>query len=208
VLLHPCGGLAPFVNNWAYWVQGEGYVALVVDSFSPRGTTNVCRDGRNPTMQEVAADAFGALRYLRSLPFVDAERVGVMGWSYGAGASLLASRAGYRFLDRSEPNGKGFQAAVAFYPPCQLAGTDTATPLLMLLAGADDWTPTYGCISIGEVLQRENRPVRWVVYPNASHAFDQPGPPRTYLGHYMAYDPSATADAEKQVRRFLAEFFR
>jgi dienelactone hydrolase len=159
-------------------------------------------------MQEVAADAFGALRYLRSLPFVDAERVGVMGWSYGAGASLLASRAGYRRLDPSGSAGKGFQAAVAFYPPCELAGTDTATPLLMLLAGADDWTPPYMCISIGEMLQHANRPVRWIVYQNASHAFDQPGPPRTYLGHYMSYDPSVTADAQKQVRRFLAEFLR
>jgi dienelactone hydrolase len=59
-----------------------------------------------------------------------------------------------------------------------------------------------------EALQGENWPVRWLVYPNASHAFDQPGPRRTYLGHYMAYDASATADAQKQVRRFLAEFLR
>lgn len=55
VLLHPCSGLLPFMTDWAHWLQSEGYVALVVDSFSAPGrATNVCRVGRNPTMQEVA----------------------------------------------------------------------------------------------------------------------------------------------------------
>src|SRR5262249_20568465 len=89
VLLHPCGGLRPFLNDWARWLQSEGYVALVVDSFSAPGrATNVCGAGRNPSVQEVAADAFGALRFLRAQPFVDPQRVGVMGWSYGGGATL------------------------------------------------------------------------------------------------------------------------
>jgi len=205
VLLHPCGGIDPFVNDWARWLTNEGYVALVLDSFTPRGVTSVCGTGRGPTMLDADADAFGALRYLRSLPFVDGERVGVIGFSFGGGAALLASRAGYQWLRTPE---KGFRAAVAFYPPCELAGTDTTTPLLMLLAGADDWTPPSLCITIGKILERERTPVRWMVYPNAPHGFDQPGPPRTYLGHYMAYDASATADAQRQVRQFLAEFLR
>lgn len=211
VLLHPCSGLLPFMNDWAHWLQSEGYVALVVDSFSAPGrATNVCRVGRNPTMQEVAADAFGALRFLRAQPFVDPQRVGVMGWSYGGGASLAASRAEYRRLADAlvATESKGFQAAVAFYPPCQLAGMDTEIPLLMLLGGADDWTRPERCISVGERLQRDKRPVRWVVYPSALHGFDQPGPPRTSLGHHIAYDGSATADARNQVRQFLADVFR
>ena len=64
------------MNEWARWLTSEGYVALVLDSFTPRGVTNVCGTGRGPTTLDADADAFGALRYLRSLPFVDGERVG------------------------------------------------------------------------------------------------------------------------------------
>lgn len=203
VLLHTCGGVAPFVHDWARWLQGEGYVALVLDSFAPRGATN-CQGRNHPGTVDVAADAFGALHYLRSLPFVDGTRIGVMGFSYGGNATLLVSGAGFYLRG---PAKEGFQAAVALYPNCGSL-SDTTTPLLMLLAGADDQAPAEVCISVGETLQRDKRPVRWVVYPSATHGFDQPGPPRTYGGHYMAYDTAATADSQKQVRQFLAEFLR
>src|SRR5215470_19088969 len=44
VLLHGCGGITPNVGAWAQWLQGEGYAALVLDSFQGRGLRNLCGD--------------------------------------------------------------------------------------------------------------------------------------------------------------------
>ncbi len=214
VLLHPCGGLEPFMRDWGQWLQSKGYVALVVDSFTARGVTNVC-ESRYPSWGEAARDALGALRYLRTLPFVDAERVAVMGWSYGGAAALLLSRE--MFLDWADQQGKwsdqqgnhpGFRAAIALYPPCEMAGPDIRVPLLMLLAGRDDWTPARFCIEVTEQFKGGTLPVRSVVYATAVHGFDQPRQPTTYLGHSLAYDEAATRDAREQVRLFLEETFR
>ena len=207
-LLHTCGGLQKHVLDWAAWLKAQGYVALAVDSFSPRGTRNVCREGRNPTADEVAVDAFGALAYLRSLPFVHRDRIGVMGWSYGAMAALRASSGG--LASRAQPQGGGFRVAVAFYPHCSYLSRDTAIPVLLLLGEADDWTPPRLCVVSAEQLQRAGRPILWTVYPGAYHAFDQAehGPGRQYLGHTLKYDSAATADSEKRVRDFLSQHLR
>src|SRR5215813_8665629 len=37
VLLHTCSGVQQLELQWAAWVRARGYVALVVDSFAPRG---------------------------------------------------------------------------------------------------------------------------------------------------------------------------
>jgi len=201
VLLHSCGGLAPHVFDWAQWLKAEGYVALVVDSFSPRGTSNVCGKGRNPTPHEVAGDAFGALAYLRSLPFVDRDRIGVMGWSYGAMAALAAASAS--FTKWAQPPGGGFRVAVPFYPSCSYVAHDTAIPVLLLLGEADDWTPPGQCVEAAKRLQQEGRTMLWTVYPGAHHGFDKSelgSRTVSVLGYTLRYDPVATADAEKRIR--------
>ncbi len=204
VLLHTCAGLRPHVTAWAQWLAREGYVALIVDSFTPRGAANVCATLGNPTVHEVAWDAMGALGYLRGQPFVDPDRIAVMGWSYGAMAALDASRA--NFIQMA--GGRGFRAAVPFYPHCSYLSFDTAVPVLLLLAGSDDWTPSGACVERATALQREGRPIAWHVYRGATHGFDQADlGNRTVvvLGHTMRYDPAATRDSEARVRAFLAE---
>lgn len=209
VLLHHCGGLTQNIRNWALWFRSEGYVALAVDSFSPRGATIVCGTRRNPTAREVALDAFGALAHLRSLPFVDPERIGVIGWSYGAMAALQASDK--RFLSFVEPRGGGFRAAVAFYPHCSYFPAEPSNPLLLLLGEADDWTPPHGCIIMAEVSKERGGPVVLKVYPGAHHAFDDwvyGLGARQYLGYTLKYDAAARADSETRVRDFLAQYLR
>jgi len=193
--------------DWAQSLREMGYGALVVDSFTPRSQTNVCGSGRNPTMTEVTGDAYGAMAYLRGLEWVDGSRLAVMGFSFGGGATLYAARrvAVNRY---ASSGGGGFRAAIAFYPPCQLGGYDTEVPLLMLLAGRDGWTPPSGCQQLADALTRQGQVVRANVYPAANHAFDQPGPLRTYLGHTMSYDGAATSDARSEVERFLAQVFQ
>jgi dienelactone hydrolase len=192
------------MGEWANWLKKEGYVTLTVDSFSPRGSRNACQ-GERPRISEAAGDALAALRYIETLPFVDRNRVAVMGWSHGGGAALEATSPYFHrwsgFGDRS-----AFRAAVAFYPRCESLDQWTQTPTLMLLAGRDDWTPPDLCVAVAERVGP--RRISWKVYPDAHHAFDQPGSMRTYLGHVMAYDGSATDASRNEVRTFLAEQLR
>lgn len=201
VLLHNCAGVE-HVFAWASWLKGQGYVALAVDSLRPRGTTNVCGRGRNPSVRDVMWDAVGALAHLHSLQFVDPSRIGVIGWSYGAMATLQASTV--------RAPGRGFRAAVAFYPHCSYMSSDLMIPLLLLLGESDNWTPPALCVDTAKRLQQEGRPVLFTVYPGAHHGFDNPAHTggRQVLGYTLYYDRAATADSEKRVRDFLARHLK
>lgn len=84
VHLHGCGGLPPAVKRsadhfWAERLAAWGYVVLVVDSFTSRHIGNTCSGEYAPRV----ADAYGALAWLTRQPFVDPQRVGVIGFSAG-----------------------------------------------------------------------------------------------------------------------------
>src|SRR5882724_8006743 len=42
ILHHGCNGIGQNVKNWAVWLQAQGYAALVLDSFTPRGIRTLC----------------------------------------------------------------------------------------------------------------------------------------------------------------------
>lgn len=202
VLMHGCSGLRDADFRWASWLNAEGYVALVVDSFSLRGISNICGKYWVLRSSERVWDAFGALAYLRSLPFVDGDRIGVIGWSNGGAAALRASAT---FL---QPRAGGFRAAVAFYPSCRAYPPTGTIPLLLLLGELDDWTPAAPCVDASKRAHREGETVSWMVYPGAYHSFDRDRPAREYLGHHLEYRPEAARDAENRIRAFLAEHLR
>ena len=81
VELHGCGGLVAQSYRWARWLAARGYVALVVDSFGPRGTKGNCRsEPDDPPITARFDDAMGALRYLQSQPYVRGDRVAAISW--------------------------------------------------------------------------------------------------------------------------------
>src|SRR5262249_26263116 len=42
VVMHGCNGVAPHYRAWTETLRSWGYVAMLVNSFSSRGKTNVC----------------------------------------------------------------------------------------------------------------------------------------------------------------------
>ena len=77
-----------------FWAE-QGYVAVLVDGFGPRGYPQgfgrFSYSKRPPELDEVTVrprDAYGALRYLRSRPDVLADRIALQGWSNGGSATL------------------------------------------------------------------------------------------------------------------------
>lgn len=195
VLMHGCGGVQPGNERWVTDLTKWGYVTLLVDSFGPRGLTEICTNLNRLSVTDRTADAYGALAYLQTLPFVDKDQVTIMGWSHG-GMVVLSTLWKHR-----KPETGGFRAGVAMYPWCQ--HYQLYAPTLILVGGADDWTPAVLC----DVFKNHSM-VELKVYRGAPHSFDNPGLPRSYLGHSLGYDRGATADARDRVREFLGRHLR
>jgi dienelactone hydrolase len=223
-MLHGCSGLRTRSGGvqakprfWAEHFRARGYVTLLVDSFSTRGIDEVCT-GRHllSPVRDRADDARGALRYLQARADVRTDRIGLLGWSNGAAATLSV------LLDEGSP-ARDFRAAVAFYPNCTRqypGGPDfrTYAPLYVLVGSLDDWTPPAPCVALVEGARARGAPIAIKVYPGAHHSFDAPEMPIRYrpevrnhskttdgcCGATVGTDPAARADAIAEVTRFFA----
>ncbi len=222
VLMHGCHGVSASTHEWARWFRDSGYVAIVVDSWRPRGIA----DGCVPAETEVPNtarfdDAVGALRWLHARPYVDRARIGIIGWSNGGvfamatvnGPSLERARA--RGVVMPEP---GFRASVAMYPGgCySLVKEQVVRPLLLLIGDADDWTSPRECTEMVEAMRARGADASLVLYPGAVHYFDVRAQTRTVLadvenrnkpggccGATVGYDAAAAKDARRRIGAFF-----
>jgi dienelactone hydrolase len=199
VELHGCDGVGRHDRLWAQQLASWGYVALIVDSFRPRGMNSICNHGMLVPPQLQALDAFNAANYLRALPNVNGERIGVIGFSHGGWAVLKAVLAELV----SQASAKPFAAAVAFYPGCDPPRSALQTDTLILIGDADDWTPVDRCARWRDPVETSGHSVRRKTYPGALHSFDAPAMPHYYAGHYIGRDPEAAANALAETRTFL-----
>lgn len=226
VQLHGCAGIEAQSFRWARWFAERGYVALVVDSFGPRGVKGDCRSGPDePPITARFDDAFGALRYLQSLPEVRADRVTTIGWSQG-GVYAMAAINGPS-LERARRRGVtlpdiGFAAGIGVYPGgCfSLVKEQVIRPLLVLIGEADDWTPAAKCREMVEAMRGRGADATIVSYPGAYHYFDVEGQRLEVqaqvendnraggFGATVSYQAEAAADAQRQVEQFLARHLR
>ncbi len=108
------GCAAGSYDGWAERLAAAGYVALLVDSDTPRGAAQRC-DGSVASARERAADAEGAHRYLARSGLAEPDRVGLIGWSEGASGVLAAVDASH-----GADGTMRFRAAVAIAPDCAL----------------------------------------------------------------------------------------
>lgn len=201
VLMHGCGGWQPAVlgglHSHAMYFLDRGYVVLNLDSFGTRGTSGgtVCET----TARLVRAldyrthDAFDALRYMRTLPFVDSHSVFLMGQSNGGSVAINAAKMTGR---------DGFRAVAAYYPWCGSLGrakVKLTSPLIIFSGGRDDWVPAWQC--------RHKRAVgaklKVIEYESAAHSFDLQIPPQRYLGKLIGYDQPATEDSRAHMLAFF-----
>ena len=199
VLLHGCSGILDRHYTWMNRLQRWGYVSLLVDSFGPRGIYKICEPGQGIIVHpnRRARDAHGAKLYLESLPFVDRNRIAVMGWSHGGRSAMEAATI-------NAPSSSPFQAAIAFYPACGPL-YNLNTPLLVLIGEKDDWTPANSCET--HIKSKKGWPETILkVYPDAYHAFDSPFSPSSYMGHWVGRNSSAALDSYEMVRAFLEKY--
>lgn len=179
VLLHGCSGMwrrdgrpNASYDHWARELRAAGYVALLLDSFVPRGEDEICTH-ENPRVlpgRDRARDAHAARRWLADRPEVRPSAIHVLGWSNGGTAVLHALRPD---APGRRPGEDGFRSGIAFYPGCRplaAAGTyQPAAPLLIQAGELDDWTPSSFCVALARGAAEID------VYPGAHHGFDRLG---------------------------------
>lgn len=185
---------------WGQYWADRGYIALLPDSFGPRGKAHgfgrfthgdVDRDAVNEkTVRPL--DAEGALAYLRSRNDVEANRIFLQGWSNGGSTALnVMIRQGAH---------SGFRAALAFYPGCGSsalldATISTSAPVAVFLAERDEEVSPVFCLRAADRSRAAGTRIDVTLYPGATHDFDDPGPHR----QSVAGNRAAKADAMAKV---------
>jgi len=169
--------------------------------------TAVC-DGKRPTPYDRVEDAFAARRYLSSLPFVDPDRIALVGWSHGGITAVLTWA-----RKSEEARTASFAAIAAYYPLCAVDSdlyedediASASAPLLILIGERDDWLPATLCRSFVDLATKLGRDASLTVYPGATHAFDsvEGGKPVEFMGHRLVPDPAAALASRERLLGFL-----
>jgi dienelactone hydrolase len=123
-------------------------------------------------------DAEGALNWLRSQTDIVGDRVFLQGWSNSGSTAL-------NVMQRQGVETSGYRAALAFYPGCGptalLAQTLTsAAPITMFLGADDKEVSPQRCRDVARRSVAAGSKIDVVLYPGATHDFDDPGSRRPF----------------------------
>lgn len=167
----------------------RGYVYFTIDN---RGAWNRGREFESHIQRRMGSveveDQLVGLDYLKSLDFVDADRVGIWGWSYGGYMTLMttlqapgAFAAGVsgapvtdwtlydtayteRYMDHPDANFEGYQSSSVF------AHLDNyETPLLLIHGMADDNVIFANSVRLYSQMQERRYPFEMMTYPGQRH---------------------------------------
>ncbi|MFS4494365.1 S9 family peptidase [Maribacter sp. 2308TA10-17] len=183
-------------NRWNgandYWHQmlvSEGYIIACVDG---RGTGLKGRDFKKVTQKELGKfeveDQIAAAKKLSELPYIDEERTGIWGWSYGGFMSTncllkgndvfetaiaVAPVTSWRFYDTiyterymqtPQENASGYDENSPFNYPELLKGK-----YLLIHGSGDDNVHVQNSMRMIEALIQANKQFDWAIYPDRNH---------------------------------------
>ncbi|MGE5425422.1 MAG: S9 family peptidase, partial [Syntrophothermus sp.] len=179
------GGGGLFLN----FLASQGYLVFTLDNrgTSYRGLAFEQAIFRNLGTVEVA-DQMKGVEYLKSLPYVDPERIGINGWSYGgfltmsmmlknpgvfraavAGGPVIDWKYyevmyGERYMDTPEANPQGYENASLLNYAKDLRGK-----LLIIQGYQDETVVPQNCLSFLKKCVDENKQLDFFVYPGHEH---------------------------------------
>jgi dienelactone hydrolase len=180
IIVHTIAGYRDSNEGYAAAeLRKAGFATLTYDSFAARGTTGAALSGSPGYLPIGVADAYAALRLLSGEPRIDADRIAIVGFSYGGEVAHLAAFETLRATLNSGPD--RFAAHVAFYPGGNFGAIAepsayTGSPVLMLLGEKDDNLPVTKIESYLAYARSAGAPVpiEIVIYPGAYHAWTVP----------------------------------
>ena len=189
-------GSQQVANRWMgtndYWHQmlaSEGYIIACIDG---RGTGFKGRDFKKVTQKELGKleveDQIAAAKKLSELPYIDEERTGIWGWSYGGFMSTnslmkgsdvfemaiaVAPVTSWRFYDTI------YTERYMLTPQENPSGYDENSPLnypellkgkyLLVHGSGDDNVHLQNTMRMVEALIQANKQFEWALYPDKSH---------------------------------------
>ncbi|HET9864797.1 MAG TPA: alpha/beta hydrolase [Steroidobacteraceae bacterium] len=166
--------LQPTVADWAEFEKGNPLTA------PPPGAAPGAAPVR-PSMEMPLADATAAFRMVRARAkewHVDPARIGMMGFSAGAGTTMAATL-------QSPENRPAFIAPI--YGSLRAVEVPADAPPMFIALAADD--PLFGKSDFGLVTawQKAGRPVEFHLYQNGGHGFGLGNPGRTSTGWFPQF---------------------
>ena len=183
-------------NTWMsgndYWyqlLQSKGYIIACVDG---RGTGFKGRDFKKSTYLQLVRyesdDQIAAAEQLSALPYIDENRTGIWGWSFGGDMAMhsilkgnevfetaisVAPVTSWRFYDTiyterfmrtPQENPEGYDLNSPINYADQLKGK-----LLLVHGSADDNVHFQNTMRMVEALVQANKQFDWAVYPDKNH---------------------------------------
>jgi len=165
---------------WGEYWSAHGYLALLPDSFGPRGKAHgfgrfTHDDPDRADVNELTVrplDAEGALAYLRGRNDVIGRQVFLQGWSNGGSTAL-------NVMIRQGDKTAGYRGALVFYPGCGrkalVAPTiSSAAPIAMFLGADDEEVSPQTCQQFADRSRQAGSPIDVTAYRGATHGFDEP----------------------------------
>jgi dienelactone hydrolase len=181
-------------GQYAAELRKAGFATLTYDGFAARGTTGIALASSGPGLwPNGVADAYAALKLLASDPRIDAQRIAIVGFSYGGEVAHLTAMD--RLRAAVDQGSARFAAHVAYYPAGVFgaiaeSGAYTGSPILMLLGEKDDNLPVVkveGYLDYAKAAASP-APIEAKIYPGAYHAWTVPR--LTTLRFYGEYPSS------------------
>jgi dipeptidyl-peptidase-4 len=181
-------------RNWErmsdQFYSREGYIVFRLDN---RGSDNRGRKFEDAIYRRTGGpevrDQLVGVDYLKSLPYVDADRIGIQGWSYGGYMTLMtllqapegtfaAAVSGApvtdwtlydtfyteRYMDTPQDNPDGYEASSVFPYLDNLN-----SPLLLIHGMADDNVVFENSTRLYAELQRRGKHFEMMTYPGQRH---------------------------------------
>lgn len=203
VILHGSGGIVDGREfEYAELFAENGIAAFVVDYYAPRGVvadTPYVMKTMIATEVDIISDAYSALKVLGTHPAIDAERIGVTGYSYGGMATRYVLDD--RLKDIMAPNVPPFALHMDIYGPCHQTlghiGT-TGAPYLAIQGDADNTIDTELCQIVYKDLEAGGSAVESHVIAGAGHGWENATPLTEFPGGFVrgckfSFDPETGA---------------
>ncbi|MEZ4779696.1 MAG: S9 family peptidase [Flavobacteriaceae bacterium] len=189
-------GSQQVANRWNgandYWHQMLAQEDMIIVCIDGRGTGFKGRDFKKMTQKELGKyeveDQIAAAKKLGALPYIDEERIGIWGWSYGGFMSsnclfqgadtfsmaiAVAPVTSWRFYDTV------YTERYMTTPQENPTGYDNNSPIshvdklkgdfLLVHGSADDNVHFQNTMRLTEALIQANKDFDWAVYPDDNH---------------------------------------
>jgi dipeptidyl-peptidase-4 len=177
-------------DYWHQFLAQQGFIIACVDG---RGTGLKGADFKKVTQKELGKyeveDQIEAAKQLGSLPYIDAENMGIWGWSYGGFMSsnalfqgsevfkmaiAVAPVTSWRFYDTI------YTERYMTTPQENASGYDDNSPInhvsklkgdfLLIHGSADDNVHVQNTTRMVEALIQANKQFEWLIYPDKNHS--------------------------------------